>query len=137
MPFSPPYVSAITAGILIIIQMALMYSVVRTRWRVRQSLGDGGKQEILLTIRRHGNLAENAAIFIAGFALLELMGASRLWVAILCAAFVLARISHLVGLSMPGKTVNRLRIAGAAGTMFVGVALGARLIFAALPFLAE
>ena len=135
MPLSPPYVSAITAAVLIIMQMALMYSVVRTRWRVRQSLGDGGKQEMLLAMRRHGNFAENAAIFVAGFALLELMGASRLWVAILCAAFVLARISHVAGLSKPGKTVNRLRVAGTAGTTLVGVALAVRLIFAAVPYL--
>ena len=60
----------------------------------------------------------------------------RLWVALLCAAFVLARISHVVGLSMPGKTVNRLRIAGTAGTTFVGLALAARLLFAAIPHLA-
>jgi len=137
MPLSPPYVSAITAAILILMQMALLYSVVRTRWRARQSLGDGGKQEMLLAIRRHGNLAENAALFIAGFALLELMGVDRIAVAILCAAFVLARISHVIGLSMPDKTVNRLRVAGTAGTTLVGVALAARLIFVALPYLAR
>lgn len=137
MPLSPPYVSAITAAILILMQMALMYSVVRTRWRVRQSLGDGGKQEMLLAIRRHGNLAENAAIFVAGFALLELMGASRLWIAILCSAFALARISHLAGLSMPSKTVNRLRVAGTVGTTLVGVALAAQLVVAAIPYVAR
>jgi uncharacterized membrane protein YecN with MAPEG domain len=136
MPLSPPYVSAITAAILILMQMALLFSVVRTRRRVRQSLGDGGKQEMLLAIRRHGNLAENAALFIAGFTLLELLGAGRLWVATLCAAFVLARISHVIGLSMPEKTVNRLRVAGIAGTTLVGAALAAGLIFAAIPYLA-
>lgn len=137
MPLAPPYVSAITAAILIVMQMALMFSVVRTRWRVRQSLGDGGNPEMLLAIRRHGNLAENAAIFVAGFALLEMMGAGRIGVAILCAVFVLARISHVIGLSMPGKTVNRLRVAGTAGTTFVGLALASRLIFAAVPYLAR
>ncbi len=136
MPLAPPYVSAITAAILILMQMALLYSVVRTRRRVRQSLGDGGKQEMLLAIRRHGNLAENAALFVAGFALLELLGAGHLWVAILCAVLVLARISHVIGLSMPDKTVNRLRVAGTAGTTLVGVALAARLLLAAIPYLA-
>ena len=135
MSLSPPYVSAITAAILILMQMALLFSVVQTRRRVRQSLGDGGKQEMLLAIRRHGNLAENAALFIVGFALLELLGAGHLWVAMLCAVFVLARISHVIGLSMPAKTVNRLRVAGTAGTTLVGVALAARLIFGAIPYL--
>jgi hypothetical protein len=42
MTFTPPVITALTAGILIIIQVALMLSVVVTRRRNRQSLGDGG-----------------------------------------------------------------------------------------------
>ena len=72
MPFTPPVVSALTAGVLIVMQMALMLTVIRARRRNRQSLGDGGNPDMLLAIRRHGNSAENAALFIAGFALLEL-----------------------------------------------------------------
>ena len=105
MPLSPPVVAALTAGILIIIQMALLYAVVRARRSNRQSLGDGGKGELLRAIRRHGNFAENAAIFVAGFALLELMGASRSEVAVLCAVFVAARVAHVVGLSMKNTGV--------------------------------
>lgn len=136
MPLSPPVVSALTAGILIIMQMALLYAVVRARRSNRQSLGDGGKGELLRAIRRHGNFAENAAIFIAGFALLELMGAGRTWLAALCAAFVLARVAHIVGLSMKDNTVNPLRIGGTVVTTFVGVTLGVRLIFTAVQLLA-
>jgi uncharacterized protein len=136
MPLSPPFVSAFTAGILVIMQMALMFSVVLARRRNRQSIGDGGQHDVLLAIRRHGNFAENAAIFVAGFALLELMGGGRTGLAIMCTAFVLARISHVVGLSMPSKTTNPLRVGGAAVTTFVGIALGIRLISVALPYLA-
>jgi uncharacterized protein len=136
MPLSPPFVSAVTAGILVIMQMALMFSVVLARRRNRQSLGDGGQPGMLLAIRRHGNFAENAALFVAGFALLELMGGGRIGLAIMCTAFVLARISHVVGLSMPRKTVNPLRVGGVAVTVFVGITLSVRLIRAALPYLA-
>jgi uncharacterized membrane protein YecN with MAPEG domain len=135
MPSSPPFVSALTAGVLVLMQMALMYSVVLARRRNRQSIGDGGQHDMLLAIRRHGNFAENAAIFVAGFALLELMGGGRIGLAVMCAAFVLARISHVVGLSMTGKTVNPLRVGGVVVTIFVGVTLGTRLIVAALPYL--
>jgi hypothetical protein len=134
MPLSPPVVSALTAGILIITQMALLYAVVRARRSNRQSLGDAGKGELLRAIRRHGNFAENAAIFITGFALLELMGVGRIGLAVLCGAFVLARIPHLVGLSMK-NTVNPLRIGGTVVTTFVGVTLGIRLIVCAVRFL--
>jgi uncharacterized membrane protein YecN with MAPEG domain len=113
------------------LQMALTASVALTRRRNRQSLGDGGDQGLLRAIRRHGNLAENGALFIAGFTLLELAGGNRFSLQILCAVFVLARISHAVGLSMD-KTVNPLRLAGVLGTIGVGVALGVRLVLVAM-----
>src|SRR4249919_942386 len=100
MSLTPPVISAFTAGILIIMQIALMLGVIGARRRNRQSLGDGGNKELLAATRRHGNLAENAPIFIAGFALLELLGANQVSLAVLCAAFVLGRISHVIGLSM-------------------------------------
>jgi uncharacterized membrane protein YecN with MAPEG domain len=131
MTFTPPAISALTAGILIMLQMALTAGVALARRRNRQSLGDGGDQGLLRAIRRHGNLAENAALFIAGFTLLELAGDNRFSLQILCAVFVLARISHAVGLSMD-KTVNPLRVAGVFGTIGVGVALGVRLVLVAM-----
>jgi uncharacterized membrane protein YecN with MAPEG domain len=135
MTFTPPVVSALTAGVLIILQMALMVSVVSGRRNNRQSLGDGGHNELLRAIRRHGNLAENAGIFIAGFALLELLNGGRLVLEVMCSAFVLGRISHVIGLSLK-QTVNAFRVAGVATTIAVGLALGVRLILTALPHVA-
>jgi uncharacterized membrane protein YecN with MAPEG domain len=126
-----PVVSALTAGILIIIQMALMIAVVLARRRNRQALSDGGHPDLLQAIRRHGNFAENAAIFVAGFALLELMGADRLVIEIMSAAFVVGRISHAVGLTLQ-PPVNVFRTTGIILTVLVGVALGSRLISIAL-----
>jgi len=131
MTFAPPYVSALTAGIVIIMQMALMYAVVVERRRNRQSVGDGGHKSLLLAIRRHGNLAENAGIFVAGFALLELIGGGGVGHAVLCAAFVLGRVAHVIGLSMK-NTVNPWRVGGVVVTSIVGVGLGARLVLAAV-----
>jgi uncharacterized membrane protein YecN with MAPEG domain len=131
MTFSPPLISALTAGILILMQTALMLPVVAARRRNRQSIGDGGHHDLLLAVRRHGNLAENAAIFLAGFTLLALAGGGRLGLAVLCAAFVLGRISHAVGLSMT-KTVNPFRVGGVVLTAIVGVSLGARLVLLAV-----
>jgi uncharacterized protein len=134
MTLTPPLVSALTAGILIIMQVALMFGVIMVRRRARQSIGDGGNQELLAAIRRHGNFAENAAIFIAGFTLLELLGVDRTSIALLCAVFVAGRTIHAIGLSLP-KTANRYRFAGVALTAVVGLALGARLVLYALPHL--
>jgi uncharacterized protein len=134
MSFTPPIVSAFTAGLIILIQMALAFSVVLARRRARQSIGDGGDQELLLAIRRHGNFAENAAIFIACFTLLEIMGRGGTWLVILCAGFVLGRIGHMIGLSMK-ETINPFRISGITLTIAVGIALGVRLMLVALPHL--
>jgi uncharacterized protein len=131
MTFTPPLISAATAGILIIMQTILMMTVVAARRRNRQSLGDGGHQDLLLAVRRHGNFAENAALFLAGFTLLELTGGGRIALAVLCAAFVLGRISHAIGLSLP-QTVNRFRVAGVLLTAIVGTALGVRLLLLGL-----
>ena len=131
MPTTPlPLVSAVTAGILIIMQMILTIAVVRARIGNRQSLGHGGHAELERAIRRHGNFAENAAIFIAGFTLLELIGASRWSLTIMCGVFVLGRISHIVGLSLP-TSVNAFRRIGIVATVLIGFALGVRLILSA------
>jgi uncharacterized membrane protein YecN with MAPEG domain len=134
MSFVPPVVTAFTAGLLLVMQMALLFSVVLTRRRTRQSIGDGGNQKLLLAIRRHGNFAENAAVFIACFALLEILGGGRRGLMIICAAFVLGRIAHIVGLMMK-ETVNPFRIGGIVLTISTGVALGLQLITIAFPHL--
>jgi uncharacterized membrane protein YecN with MAPEG domain len=82
---------------------------------------------VLRAMRRHGNFAENAAIFIAGFTLFELIGGSRSTLEIMCAVFVAGRLSHAVGLSLK-NTVNPLRILGIAATVGVGVTLGVQLL---------
>jgi uncharacterized protein len=126
-----PVISALTAGILLVMQMALMTGVILARRRNQQSLGDGGHKDLLLAIRRHGNFAENAALFVAGFTLLEISGGNRVTLAILCTAFVLARISHAIGLSME-NALNPFRFAGIAATIIVGLALGTRLVLVAI-----
>ena len=122
-----PIVSAVTAGALILIQMALALLVVLARRKNRQSLGDGGNADVLRAARRHGNLAENAAIFVAGFTLLELIRGSSSTLEILCTIFVLGRISHAIGLSLT-NTVNPLRVLGIFATVAVGATLGVRLL---------
>jgi uncharacterized membrane protein YecN with MAPEG domain len=134
MSLTPPLISALTAGILIIMQLVLMVGVILARRSNQQSLGDGGKSNVLRAIRRHGNLAENAALFVAGFTLLEMLGGNRTSLELLCAAFVVGRISHAIGLSME-KTVNRFRFAGIGLTIIVGITLALRLVQIALPHL--
>ena len=123
----PPVVSAITAGVLIIGQMALMIAVIRVRRGSGPSLGDGGDEHLLAAVRRHGNFAENAALFVVSLALVEILGAARPLVAVLAAVFIAGRILHAVGLSLT-NTANVWRVAGIAATLSVAVVLGLRLV---------
>jgi uncharacterized protein len=134
MTIVPPVISAFTAGILILLQTALVFAAVNQRRLHGPSLGESPDPNVLRAVRRHGNLAENAAIFIACVALLEMLGGGRLWVEVLCGTFVVARLSHAFGLSLK-NTVNPFRIVGVILTVAVGLGLGIRLIFVAAPYL--
>ena len=120
-----PVISALTAGALIIGQMGLLLIVVVRRRGLRQALGDGGKPDLVRAIRRHGNYAENAAIFVVALTLLEMFGAARWIVAWPAIVFVLGRISHAIGLSQT-NTINVWRIVGIVGTIGPGVTVGVR-----------
>ena len=131
---SAPVVSAIAAGVLIIIQMALLLTVVVARRRGKQSLGDGGDANVLRAMRRHGNFAENAAIFVVALALFEMIGGERLTAEIYAGIFIVGRLAHAVGLSFQ-NTRNLPRVLGILATVGVGVVLGARLVMLGLPLL--
>ena len=127
-----PVVSALTAGVLIMLQMLLMLRTALTRRSQGVSLG-AGEGYLLRRSRRHGNLAENAAIFIACFAIVEMLGEPRLWMEIACGLFLFARLLHIVGLSQKEKTANIFRVAGVILTFAIGIGLGIRLLHLAAP----
>ena len=126
-----PYVSAITAGLLLLIQMALAFAVSGNRGKVDTWVGDGGHATLLRTTRRHANLAENAGLFVGGFALLELSRFSPRLLLGLCAAFVIVRLFHAAGLSRQ-NTNNPLRLIGGLGTYLIGFVLGSALVWVGL-----
>jgi uncharacterized protein len=129
-----PAVSAITAGVLILAQMVLLWATVLVRRRVRQSLGEAGDPALTRAVRRHGNFAENAAIFVVSLALVEMLGAPRWFVAGLAALFVIGRVVHAIGLSQT-NTVNPWRVAGVIATVAAGLILGLRLVTLGLTWL--
>ncbi len=123
-----PLITAAAAGVLLLLQTLLMLTAALVRRGVRQSLGDTGEHPGLTrAVRRHGNLAENAAIFLIGSALLEMLGGDRLWVEGLCGAFIFARLMHAFGLSLK-NTVNPFRIFGVILTVAVDATLAVTLI---------
>lgn len=129
MPF--PYITSITAGVLILLQVLLAFAISGFRGKSNTWLGDGGNAELARTVRRHANLAENAGLFATGFTLLEMSQRSPKLLTGLCVAFVLARLVHAAGLSRQ-NTNNPLRLMGGLGTYLIGFTLGGALIWTSL-----
>jgi uncharacterized membrane protein YecN with MAPEG domain len=124
---TPPVVTALTASVLLVLQTVLMFMAANLRRSSQNAIGgEAGAPELLRAVRRHGNLAENAAIFLVGLAVAEMLGGAPLWVKALAAIFVVSRLAHAIGLSQV-NTVNALRIAGVIGTAFAAIALAVRL----------
>lgn len=135
---SAPIVSAIVAAVLIILQQVLMITVGLHRAKAGIGVGVGSDVNLERKVRRHGNLAENSALFIATLALAELCGVSNAIVAGFGIIFVVARLSHALGFaSLAGSHVGEkgskafpvMRAAGAFGTFFTGIGLGLFLAF--------
>jgi len=115
-----PLISGYCAALIGILQMGLMMTVGLARRAGSVSVGDGGDVSLLMKIRRHGNLTENAPIFLILLAFLEMTGGSLLAVKIFAGLFIMARLSHAYALSGP-ETPAAARAFGAFGTL-IGIA---------------
>ena len=111
-----PYISAYAAAFIGVFQIMLMMTVGFARRTTEISLGDGGNEALLLKIRRHGNLTENAPMFLILLGLLEVTGGPQMALIGFAAVFILARLSHAYALSAP-NTPAAARGFGAMGTL--------------------
>jgi len=80
-------------------------------------IGDGGKPEMLAGMRAHANFVEYAPFVLILTGLIELARGPSLWLWVLTAVFVIARIAHPIG--MTRGTANGFRSVGALGTWIV------------------
>jgi uncharacterized membrane protein YecN with MAPEG domain len=106
-----PAITALYAGILGLISLALAFAVGRIRGATGISLGDGGNPELLVAIRRHGNFVEYVPLAVVLIAFVELDGASAAAVHALGGGLVVARIAHAIGLKAdtiqhPGRAIG-------------------------------
>lgn len=132
-----PYTAATVGAILIIMQQALMMNTGIYRGKKLVGVGTGNDKELERKIRRHGNLAENAAIFIVVLALAEGIFGGGMVITAFGTAFVLARISHAIafnsvagshGIDDGPKMYPRFRLVGALLSAFSGIGLGLYLL---------
>jgi uncharacterized membrane protein YecN with MAPEG domain len=96
----PVPITAIFAGLLGLMFLALEVPIGVMRTRGNVSLGDGGNPDLTVAIRRHANFVEHVPLALLLMALLELNGASRGLLYVLGTLLVLARLIHPFGLDI-------------------------------------
>jgi hypothetical protein len=114
-----PAITALYAGLLGLLYLALCWQVVDHRRKGRVGLGTGGNPDLERAIRVHGNFAEYVPLFLVLLLLAELGGAAAWLLHALGAVFLVSRIGHAYGLSRSsGTTRGRF-----FGTLFTWIAL--------------
>ena len=126
-----PMITALTAAAIAFLQVYLMMSVGFVRLRTGIGIGDGGEESLALRIRRHGNLTENAPLFLILLALTELAGGDAWAIGLLGATFLLARLAHAVALSRTSGS-HPLRPVGAFGTVLTILSAAGYLVWLTL-----
>jgi uncharacterized membrane protein YecN with MAPEG domain len=94
-----PYAAATLGAVLIISQQVLMMTTGAHRGTAMIGVGVGDDKNLERKVRRHGNLAENAAIFIVVLALAEGMFGSGVITTLLAGVFLAARTMHMIAFS--------------------------------------
>ena len=115
-----PAITALYAGLLGLLSLAVAYPAGSLRGKLNVSVGDGGNPELCLAMRRHANFAEWVPITLILIALLELNGVSHTAIHVLGAALVVVRICHALGLKVDNMK-SPARFVGASGTALIVV----------------
>jgi len=141
-----PIYAALLGGLMILLQAILMLSAGMYRGRNKKGAGVDGDITLERLVRRHGNLAENAGIFIAVLAVYELLEGQTMVAFSLALLFLIARIAHAIGFSSAagshgidadtgGRIFVLFRMIGAGFTALSLIILGIATVLAVIPLL--
>ena len=115
------YTTAVFSGVLTLMFIKLSFHVIELRKINKLSLGDGGVDELMRSIRAHGNFSEYVPIGLIMMATLELNGAPWGLVGLLGSFLILGRHFHAKGL-LHGEEGLEKRVTGMKFTL-LGLAL--------------
>ena len=107
----PGKITAIYAGLLGVLLLALSVSVIRLRWKHQQGIMDGGHRDLARAIRVQGNFTEYVPMALILMFLGEAAAYPAWAIHLLGIALVVARCAHAWGLSQsekrtPGRAVG-------------------------------
>ncbi|MBJ18608.1 MAG: glutathione S-transferase [Deltaproteobacteria bacterium] len=116
-----PTITALSAGLIGLISIVISVMVGRVRGRPGGvSIGDGGKPELILAMRRHANFVEVVPLALIRMALLEMNKVQPNAIHCLGAVLVIGRACHAYGFGNEGP-LSVLRAVGAVGSLLVTV----------------
>ena len=115
------YTTAVFSGVLTLMFIKRSFHVIELRKINKLSLGDGGVDELMRSIRAHGNFSEYVPIGLIMMATLELNGAPWGLVGLLGSFLILGRHFHAKGL-LHGEEGLEKRVTGMKFTL-LGLAL--------------
>lgn len=124
-----PAVTALYAGVLALMLVALAVRVIGARRQGRVSLGTGGDEALERRVRAHGNFAEYVPMALVLMALAEGAGTAAWMMHGLGVALVGGRWVHAWSLDARS---GRGRVVGMTLTFFVLIAAGVRCLAAAV-----
>jgi uncharacterized protein len=131
-----PELTCIFAAVAALVNLWLGIRCGRVRAAAKISHGDGGNPLLAKRMRAQLNFAENAPLVLILFLGLELCGMiPDLWLAIIAAVFIAARIAHAIG--MDADMDSKPRMAGVALTMLVTLTLAGMALWCGFTMLSE
>lgn len=121
-PDMMPAITCIFAAVAALVNLWLGIRCGQVRASAKISHGDGGNPLLQRRMRAQLNFAENTPIVLILFLGLELCGLiPDLWLAIIAAVYIIARIAH--GIGMDAESDSKARMAGVMLTMLITLAL--------------
>lgn len=129
----PLTITTLYALLLIPIWFLLWMGVTSSRPGFNQSIGDGGRPELLLKIRRHGNFIEWVPFVLVLMILAEAQGTGAIWLHAAGALLVLGRFAHPFGLKIENGS-HPLRYVGNGSNLLAAAILLVALLRIAIGF---
>ncbi|PCI70374.1 MAG: glutathione S-transferase [Gammaproteobacteria bacterium] len=124
-------ITALYAGLLGLIFIALSFKIVGIRKSKSIGIGDGGNEKLQLACRVQANFAEYVPIALILLAILELNSWASIYVHIIGASFVVGRLLHAWGYGKSsGSSLGR--VSGILLTWIMIIALSGLNIYSAI-----